>query len=71
MVMPRMGGCEAYERIRTLNSKVPVIFMTGYTAEMASTRYVVEAGAAFIQKPYGVAALGDKVREALDAPVLA
>ena len=71
MVMPRMGGCEAYERIRTLNSKVPVIFMTGYTAEMASTRYVVEAGAAFIQKPYGVAALGHKVREALDAPVLA
>jgi len=71
MVMPRMGGREAYERIRTLNSKVPVIFMTGYTPEMASTRYVVEAGAAFIQKPYGVAALGHKVREALDAPVLA
>lgn len=66
MVMPRMGGREAYERIRTLGSDVPVIFMTGYSAEMAQTRFVLETGAVFIQKPYGIAALGNKVREALD-----
>jgi signal transduction histidine kinase len=71
MVMPRMGGREAYERIRTLGSEVPVIFMTGYSAEMAQTRFVLESGAAFIQKPYGIAALGIKVRETLDAHVLA
>ena len=71
MVMPRMGGREAYERIRTLGSEVPVIFMTGYSAEMAQTRFVLETGAVFIQKPYGIAALGNKVREALDAYALA
>ena len=71
MVMPRMGGREAYERIRSLRSDVPVLFMTGYSAEMAQTSFVVETGAAFIQKPYGVAALGHKVREALDSRVLA
>lgn len=71
MVMPRMGGREAYERIRMLGSDVPVIFMTGYSAEMAQTRFVLETGAVFIQKPYGIAALGNKVREALDAQRLA
>jgi CheY-like chemotaxis protein len=71
MVMPRMGGREAYERIRTLRNDVPVLFMTGYSAEMAQTRFVAETGAAFIQKPYGIAALSHKVREALDARALA
>ena len=71
MVMPRMGGREAYERIRMLRNDVPVLFMTGYSAEMAQTRFVAETGAAFIQKPYGIAALSHKVREALDARALA
>ena len=71
MVMPRMGGREAYKRIRKLGSDVPVIFMTGYSAEMAQSKFVLETGSAFIQKPYGIAALGHKVRNALDAPVLA
>jgi CheY-like chemotaxis protein len=71
MVMPRMSGGEAYERIRRLGSLVPVIFMTGYSAETRQTKFVIETGAAFIQKPYGMAALGQKVREALDANVLA
>jgi signal transduction histidine kinase len=67
MVMPRMGGREAYERLRALGSEVPVMFMSGYSAEMAQSRFVLETGATFIQKPYGIAALGNKVREALDA----
>lgn len=71
MVMPRMGGREAYRQIRLLSSEVPVIFMTGYSAEMAQTRFVLESGAVFIQKPYGITALGNKVREALDAHALA
>jgi CheY-like chemotaxis protein len=67
MVMPRMGGREAYERIRAIRGDVPVIYMTGYSAEMAQTRFVLETGATFIQKPYGIAALGNKVRETLDS----
>jgi signal transduction histidine kinase len=70
MVMPRMGGREAYERIRTHSAQVPVIFMTGYSPEMAQHRFVLETGALFIQKPYGIAALSHKVREALDAGAL-
>jgi CheY-like chemotaxis protein len=70
MVMPRMSGGEAYERIRMLGSYVPVIFMTGYGAETPQSKFVIETGEAFIQKPYGVAVLGQKVRDALDAHAL-
>ena len=66
MVMPRMGGREAYERICTLGAQVAVIFMTGYSSEMAQNSFILETGAVFIQKPYGVGALSLKVREALD-----
>src|SRR5205085_6207356 len=33
VVMPHMGGHEAYEHIRTLDGATPVIFMTGYSVE--------------------------------------
>lgn len=77
MVMPRMGGAEAYERIKDLGSDIPLIFMTGYSTEPAQKRFVMRnksvgdsfcCAAAVIQKPYNVQRLGQKIREVLDAP---
>ena len=73
VVMPRVSGREAYERIRALCDGVPAIFMTGYTAEMVQDKFVAqnrlmeESGAVLIRKPYSVEDLGRKVREVLDA----
>ena len=73
VVMPRMGGHEAHERIRRLDKDVPIIFMTGYSAETVQSKFVrqnkfmEELGAALIQKPYNVEVLGRRVREVLDA----
>ncbi len=72
VVMPRMGGWEAYERIRELGGDVPLIFMTGYSAETVQSRFVKqnksmeELGAMVLLKPYNVEGLGRKVREVLD-----
>jgi CheY-like chemotaxis protein len=66
VVMPRLGGREAYERIRAMGSKVPVLFMTGYSAELASLTMDMGAEAEVIQKPYSVRGLGHKVRTILD-----
>jgi CheY-like chemotaxis protein len=72
VVMPRMGGWEAYERIRELDPDVPLILMTGYSAETAQSRFVKQSelmetlGATVVQKPYSVEGLGRKVREVLD-----
>jgi len=72
VVMPRMGGLEAYERIRELGGKMPSIFMTGYSSETVQNQFVkqdrsvIEIDAQVIQKPYGVESIGRKVREVLD-----
>ena len=67
VVMPRMGGREAFEAIRSSGGEVPVIFMTGYSAEMVKGEFAEESGTPLLQKPYGVEVFGRKVREALDA----
>jgi signal transduction histidine kinase len=73
VVMPRMGGHEAYERIQALSPGVPVIFMTGYSSETVQSRFVKqnrfveELGAPVLQKPYNVEILGRKIREVLDS----
>lgn len=71
VVMPRMNGVEAYERIRALNAGIPLILLTGYSAETVQSRFVKpersaeEIGATVIQKPYSVDVVGRKVREVL------
>lgn len=72
VVMPRVGGWEAYERIRQLGGDVPLIFMTGYSSETVQSRSVKqnksmeELGAVVLQKPYNIEGLGRKIREVLD-----
>jgi two-component system cell cycle sensor histidine kinase/response regulator CckA len=67
VIMPRMGGREVYENLQKMDSKTPVIFMTGYSTEMFQSNFIEAKGAALIQKPYSVIALGQKVREVLNA----
>jgi CheY-like chemotaxis protein len=72
VVMPRMGGWEAYEKIREIDGDVPLILMTGYCAETVQSRFVnqnkliEESDAMILQKPYNIEGLGRKVREVLD-----
>jgi hypothetical protein len=57
---------------RALDGATPVGFMTGYSVETVQNkfvkhrRFVKEAGALLLQKPYNVESLGLKVRAALD-----
>jgi two-component system, cell cycle sensor histidine kinase and response regulator CckA len=77
MVMPRMGGYKAYERISALRPSVPVIFMTGYSVEAMQSRFanqneaLEETGALIIQKPYSLDTLVRKVYEVLDGAAVA
>jgi len=74
VMMPRMGGPEAYEKMRQIGGTIPLIFMTGYSSDFVKDRFVkqnisIEAlGAGVIQKPYNLVGLGRKIREVLDAP---
>ncbi len=72
IVMPRMGGTEAFEKICDLGGDLPVIFMTGYSSETVQNRFVKQNSlfvgntSAVIQKPYSIEAVERKIREVLN-----
>ncbi|MGC1106628.1 MAG: response regulator [Candidatus Acidiferrales bacterium] len=69
VVMPRMGGPDAYEKIRCIKPGVPVIFSSGYSEESARLASLTSQGVALLQKPYGPKTLARKIREVLDRKV--
>jgi PAS domain S-box-containing protein len=66
VVMPRMGGKEAFEEMHKRNPRLKVIFMSGYSAAAIHDSFVLVPGTSFLQKPFGPMVLARKVREALD-----
>jgi len=66
VVMPGMGGrALAQEMLRT-HPKLKVLYLSGYT-EDAVIQGVLEAGTAFLQKPFTLQALSRKVRDVLNS----
>jgi two-component system, cell cycle sensor histidine kinase and response regulator CckA len=67
IVMPRMGGRELVERVVTARPTIRALYLSGYTDEAVMRHGVLEAGAAFLQKPFTARQLMTKVRQILDA----
>ena len=57
--MPVMGGLEALDEMRRLRVDLPVVLMSGYSAQELRQRYADKHLAGFVQKPF---ALEDLVR---------
>jgi CheY-like chemotaxis protein len=66
VVLPKLSGPEVYARICAETREVPVVFATGYSAEMSQLHDVQRQGLPILQKPYSPRDLARKVREALD-----
>jgi PAS domain S-box-containing protein len=66
LVMPQVGGLEAWKRMSEIRPDLPVLFVTGYSAEMAEVNRARTEGVEILQKPYGIGELARKVRELLD-----
>ena len=67
LVMPGTSGRELAEQIQVLRPEIAILYMSGYTDDAVIRRGVLQAGMAFIQKPFGAEALALRVREVLDA----
>jgi DNA-binding NtrC family response regulator len=67
MTMPHMGGEEAFEEIKRIRADARVVLSSGYNEQDAIGRFAGKGLAGFIQKPYPVGDLLDKVREALES----
>jgi two-component system cell cycle sensor histidine kinase/response regulator CckA len=67
VVMPHLGGVQAYEKMRALDPTLKVIFITGYAPEHAQVSDILEKrGRSLLHKPFALKDLGHKVRETLD-----
>ncbi|NQU04647.1 MAG: PAS domain S-box protein [Calditrichaeota bacterium] len=66
LTMPHMNGEEANDKIREINSSVPVILTSGYSASTATNRFAGKGLAGFIQKPYRTTSLLQKIKNVLD-----
>lgn len=66
MIMPGMGGGEAFDILKTINPKVRIILSSGYSID-GQAKGIMEKGVqAFLQKPFRIHQLSQKVREALE-----
>jgi len=67
VVMPRMDGVTLAARIREMRPETRALFISGDVDEHLVT---LPGGTAFLAKPFGPAALAEKVRTLLDAAVV-
>ncbi len=67
VVMPGMNGKELSDRLNSLYPGIKTLFMSGYTANVIAHRGVLEEKVMYLHKPFTIAELGAKVREALGA----
>jgi CheY-like chemotaxis protein len=67
VVMPGLSGGELMERLAPLGRKMQVIFMSGYTEDTAALQGLLAAGVPFLEKPFKMITMLQKVREVLEA----
>jgi two-component system cell cycle sensor histidine kinase/response regulator CckA len=67
VVMPEMSGPELAMQLRTQNTRLPVLYMSGYTDDVLSAHELSQEATAFLRKPFGNAELVTAARALLDA----
>jgi CheY-like chemotaxis protein len=67
VIMPGLSGRDTAARIRAARPGTPVIYVSGYTADVLGEGEALGPGTRFLQKPFPPAALVAAVREALHA----
>ncbi len=66
MVMPRMNGRQLADQLRGERPKLRVLYISGYAEEGIGP---LDAGSEYLQKPFALVDLGEKVRALLDREV--
>jgi CheY-like chemotaxis protein len=65
MIMPVMSGDDTFDALKAINPQVKVILSSGYSIDGQATKIMEKGCCCFIQKPYKIADISNKIREAL------
>lgn len=66
VLMPGMTGAELAERLRAERADLPVLFVSGYPADIATGERLVPHGGALLPKPFTAVQLVERVTLALE-----
>jgi CheY-like chemotaxis protein len=66
VVMPGMNGRELHRQLTGFCPNAKVLFMSGYTDNVIIHKGFVDEGVKFLQKPFTVKELTEKIRETLE-----
>jgi PAS domain S-box-containing protein len=65
VVMPGIGGRELAKKLLALRPGISVLYLSGYTEDAVITHGALGPSTAFLQKPFTLQSLAEKVREVL------
>ena len=66
MIMPNMGGSEAFDQLKARNPDVRVLLSSGYSLNGQASLIMKRGCNGFIQKPFNLEKISKKIREILD-----
>lgn len=66
VIMPGMNGRELFQQVSTIRPEIKVLYMSGYTDSMIVRDGVLEEGTNYLQKPFTIHGLTQKVRMVLN-----
>ncbi len=66
IVMPKMGGGEAYDRMKEINPDIKVLLSSGFSIDGEASEILERGCNGFIQKPFNMMELSGKIGEILD-----
>ncbi|MGD8252345.1 MAG: PAS domain S-box protein [Desulfobacterales bacterium] len=68
MIMPDIGGGEVFDRLRDINPEVKALLASGYTLDGQASRILRRGCNGFIQKPFSMGQLSQKIADILKTP---
>jgi len=63
MVMPNMGGGEAYDRLKEIDPDVKVLLSSGFSIDGEATKILARGCDGFIQKPFTMKDLSERIKQ--------
>lgn len=69
LIMPGMNGKELSEKISEISTAIKVLFTSGYTEEYIFDKNLISDESNFIQKPFSIRTIAEKVRNMLDTEI--
>lgn len=66
MIMPHMGGGETFDKLKDINPGVKTLLSSGYSIDGEASEIIQRGCNGFIQKPFKLYHLSQKIREIID-----